>query len=169
MGCSDLLTARFRVRIPVPEPTCHCGLRRDRDGFFRSGNRPLAGVAAKTANRSVLGCMNDMAVECRYAVGMSSGLASWDLPALNRRLRHGIHSPRDYARPSTWPAHSFRTNLTRDVLFEPETRMLMKKLAKTVCVPRASRTTAGMTSRRVRVNIVSELRRRPLTASGGRA
>ena len=56
-------------------------------------------VIAKTADRSVLGCMNDMAFLAEVAVGQSGGLASLDDRALNRRLRRNINSARDYQRP----------------------------------------------------------------------
>lgn len=56
-------------------------------------------VIAKTADRSVLGCMNDMAFLAEVSVGQSGGLASLDVRALNRRLRRTINSARDYRRP----------------------------------------------------------------------
>jgi len=56
-------------------------------------------VIAKTADRRVLGCMNDMAFVCELAVGESGGLAGLDDRALNRRLRRNINSARDYQRP----------------------------------------------------------------------
>jgi hypothetical protein len=66
---------------------------------------------AKTASRSVLGCMNDMSFICKYAVIEARGLALCDIPALNRELRRTINSPRGYARPldlaARWPrAHA---------------------------------------------------------------
>ena len=56
-------------------------------------------VVAKTVDRSVLGCMNDMALHCELAVGESGGLARLDDRALNRRLRRNINSAREYQRP----------------------------------------------------------------------
>ena len=56
-------------------------------------------VIAKTADRSVLGCMNDMAFLAEVTVGQSGDLASLDVRALNRRLRRNINSARDYQRP----------------------------------------------------------------------
>ena len=41
---------------------------------------------AKTADRSVLGCMNDMAVICEHATGGAGGLARTDLAELNQAL-----------------------------------------------------------------------------------
>jgi len=54
---------------------------------------------AKTADRSVLGCMNDMAYLCEDAVARAGSLASTDVPSLNRHLRRNINSARDYQRP----------------------------------------------------------------------
>jgi hypothetical protein len=54
---------------------------------------------AKTADRSVLGCMNEMAFACRIEVSMQGGLARCDFVSLNRNLRRDIHSLRAYGRP----------------------------------------------------------------------
>lgn len=51
---------------------------------------------AKTADRSVLGCMNDLALHCEYAVADAGGLAQVDLGALHHRLQRNITSARDY-------------------------------------------------------------------------
>jgi hypothetical protein len=72
------------------------------------GQLDPAGVQlAKTASRSVLGCMNDMALICKYAVIEARALAYCDIPALNRDLRRNINSARGYARPidlaAGWP------------------------------------------------------------------
>ena len=61
--------------------------------------RSEALVIAKTTDRRVLGCMNDMAFLAEVAVGQSGGLACLDERALNRRLRRNINSARDYQRP----------------------------------------------------------------------
>ncbi len=54
---------------------------------------------AKTADRSVLGCMNDMAYLCEDAVARAGSLAITDVQSLNRHLRRNINSARDYQRP----------------------------------------------------------------------
>lgn len=54
---------------------------------------------AKTASRSVLGCMNDMAFICKVAAIEARALAYCDILALNRDLRRNINSARGYARP----------------------------------------------------------------------
>jgi hypothetical protein len=56
-------------------------------------------VVAKTADRSVLGCMNDMAFFAEVAVAQSGGLAPLDNRELNSQLRRNINSARDYQRP----------------------------------------------------------------------
>lgn len=62
-------------------------------------------IMARTADRSVLGCMNDMAVLCAYAIAQEGGLASTDTGALNQRLRRNINSTRGYQRPINLAAH----------------------------------------------------------------
>lgn len=52
-----------------------------------------------TADRSVLGCMTDMAHYWQAAVARDGGLAKADLIALNRSLRRNINSTRGYQRP----------------------------------------------------------------------
>jgi hypothetical protein len=49
---------------------------------------------AKTASRTVLGYMNEMARFCEYAVAESGGLARSDVQALNRELRRQLHLSR---------------------------------------------------------------------------
>jgi hypothetical protein len=56
-------------------------------------------IIAKTADRSVLGCMNDMAFLCQNAIAGSGGLMRTDLVALNRSLRRNINSARGYQPP----------------------------------------------------------------------
>jgi hypothetical protein len=56
-------------------------------------------LIAKTADRRVLGCMNDMAFLCEVAVADAGGLARVNIPSLNHRLHRNINSARDYQRP----------------------------------------------------------------------
>ncbi len=56
-------------------------------------------LVARTADRSVLGCMNDMAVLCEHEAATSGGLRRADLAGLNRALRRNINSARGYQRP----------------------------------------------------------------------
>ncbi len=58
---------------------------------------------AKTADRSVLGCMNDMAYLCDDAVARAGSLASAAVRSLNRRLRRNINSARTTNDQSTSP------------------------------------------------------------------
>jgi len=65
--------------------------------FGETGTDPL--VLAKTSDRSVIGCMNDMAFLAEISVDQSGGLASLDPRELNHRLRRTINSTRDHRRP----------------------------------------------------------------------
>ncbi len=56
-------------------------------------------IVARTADRSVLGCMNDMAVLCEHAIARSGGMRQADLADLNRALRRNVNSARGYERP----------------------------------------------------------------------
>jgi hypothetical protein len=56
-------------------------------------------ILATTADRSVLGCMNDMAFLCEHAISGSGGMSRTDLAALNRELRRNINSARGYRPP----------------------------------------------------------------------
>ena len=64
-----------------------------------AGLEPQDLILAKTADRSVVGCMNDMAFLCRRTIAESGGLTSTDLGALNRSLRRNINSARGYQPP----------------------------------------------------------------------
>jgi hypothetical protein len=64
-------------------------------GSLRSQELTLA----KTADRSVLGCMRDMAFLCEVAVGNVGGLARCDLGELNQALHRNINSSRSYRPP----------------------------------------------------------------------
>lgn len=55
-------------------------------------------ILAKTANRSMLGCMNDMAVLCEVAITRSGGLAGTNVADRNQALRRNIR-PRAYTPP----------------------------------------------------------------------
>ncbi len=56
-------------------------------------------ILAKTASRSVLGCLNDMAFQCEHSINGSGGLSRTDLAALNHWLRRNINSARGYQPP----------------------------------------------------------------------
>ena len=56
-------------------------------------------LLAETADRGVLGCMNDMAFRCEHAIAGAGGLARTDFPELNRSLRRNINSARGYCPP----------------------------------------------------------------------
>lgn len=67
-------------------------------------------VLAKTADRSVLGCMNDMAFLCEVAITDSGGLAHCDPGELNQALHRNINSPRGYRPPVELAAERFERN-----------------------------------------------------------
>ena len=74
----------------------------DREGLPAATFGPLEAqelLMARTADRSVLGCMNDMAVLCEHEIATSGSLRQADLAGLNRALRRNINSPRGYQRP----------------------------------------------------------------------
>jgi hypothetical protein len=56
-------------------------------------------VVAVIADRSVLGCMNDVAVIREVAIGESGGVAGTGIGELNRALRRDINRPVDTPRP----------------------------------------------------------------------
>ncbi len=60
---------------------------------------PDAVRLAKTASRSVLGFMNDIAVHLRYQAADAGGLSRCDIGALNHRLRRTLHNRGGYATP----------------------------------------------------------------------
>jgi len=73
-----------------------------REGLPPATFGPLARqelIVARTADRSVVGCMNDMAVLCEDAITRSGGLGQADLTDLNRALRRNINSARGYQQP----------------------------------------------------------------------
>ena len=69
---------------------------------------PASVTIAKTADRSVLGCMNDMAFMCEVVTTRSGGLAATDTADLNRALRRNINSARGYQQPIELTAQRLR-------------------------------------------------------------
>ncbi|WP_433600532.1 DUF6933 domain-containing protein [Nocardia sp. CA-135953] len=67
------------------------------DTFADTGAREL--VLTTTADRQVLGCMNDLAFTCQHIIDSSGGLGDTDRMYLNRSLRRVISSARDYRPP----------------------------------------------------------------------
>jgi hypothetical protein len=56
-------------------------------------------IITKTADRSVLGCMNDMSFVCESAVSAYGGIHRSDVGVLNPDLRRHINSSRNYVPP----------------------------------------------------------------------
>ena len=74
-------------------------LRERLPGATFGGLEPDQVVLAKTADRSVLGCMNDMAVLCEVAITRPGGLAGTNVADLNQALRRTINRPRGCTPP----------------------------------------------------------------------
>ena len=54
---------------------------------------------ARTASRSVLGFMTEIALEARYQIEAAGSLDSTDTEALNKRLRRTLHNRNGYHQP----------------------------------------------------------------------
>ena len=67
------------------------------DTFGRLNDEGLR--IARTADRSVLGCMNDMAYLAGDLIARAGGLKHASIGSVNRALRRNINSSRGYARP----------------------------------------------------------------------
>jgi len=60
---------------------------------------PDAVRLAKTASRSTLGFMNEIAIHLRYQLADAGGLSHCDINALNHRLRRTLHNRGGYVYP----------------------------------------------------------------------
>ena len=60
---------------------------------------PDALQIAKTASRSILGFMNEMAVHLRYEIAAADGLSNCDLSSLNHHLRRTLLNRGGYVHP----------------------------------------------------------------------
>lgn len=92
---SDLRTTRRLVAGLIGRELLAESLPPDTFGECRTDEL----LIAETTDRSVLGCMNDMAFLCEVAVADAGGLARVDTALLNRRLHRNINSARGYERP----------------------------------------------------------------------
>jgi hypothetical protein len=61
--------------------------------------KTVAVALAKTADRTILGCMNDMAHRSEAIIYQAGGLAEADLADINHALRRNILSARAYRQP----------------------------------------------------------------------
>ncbi len=95
VGVADLRRLATFVPALIEHELSSEGLPLDTFGHLTGDDVHLE----KTADRSVLGCMNDMAQVCRIAVERAGGLGNCDVGLLNHRLRRSINSPRGYALP----------------------------------------------------------------------
>ena len=69
---------------------------------------PASVIVAKTADRSILGCMNDMGFMCETVTDRSGGRLATDIAGLNQTLRRNINSARDYQQPIELAAQRLR-------------------------------------------------------------
>ena len=60
---------------------------------------PDAVELGRTASRSVLGFMNEIAAYCRHDIAAAGGLGACDPAALNRRLQRRLHNQGGYFSP----------------------------------------------------------------------
>jgi hypothetical protein len=81
-----LLIGNAAVRLIQRELAAE-GLGSESFGHLDGGTVRLA----KTASRSVLGYMHEMAVFCEYAITTKGGFAGCDFDLLNRDLRRDLH------------------------------------------------------------------------------
>lgn len=86
---ADFVVAKIEVELASEGLLSDCLGRLD----------PEAVQVAKTASRSVLGSMNEMAFYLDYAVADAGGLSHCDSTALNRHLRRRLYSSDGYATP----------------------------------------------------------------------
>src|SRR6266487_1354658 len=64
---------------------------------------------AKTASRSTLGYMNEMAFELRYLIADAGGLGQRDIDVLNHGLRRTLRNRGEYVRPIELAARRLTT------------------------------------------------------------
>jgi hypothetical protein len=91
---SDLRATKNLVVKPIERELLAESLPAGIFGDLRFDSDEL--LIAKTADRSVLGCMNDTAFLCDVAVADAGSLALTDVASLNHRLRRNINSARNY-------------------------------------------------------------------------
>jgi hypothetical protein len=70
--------------------------------------KTAAVTLAKTADRTILGCMNDMAHHSEAITYQAGGLAETDLAHINHALRRNILSARAYRQPIELVAERFK-------------------------------------------------------------
>ncbi len=97
---ADVRAADLRATLRLVTELVERELRRESLPPATFGNlRSQELILAKTTDRSVLGCMNDMAFLCEVAISDAGGLAYCDLGELNHTLRCNINSSRGYRPP----------------------------------------------------------------------
>jgi len=94
----DVRAAQLRPLGPFVVPRIIAEL--DAEGLSEQALGELDGdhvtIAGTAGGRSVLGCMNDLALTCRVASENAGGLGALDLPGLHQVLQRHIYAARDY-------------------------------------------------------------------------
>ena len=105
---------------------------------------PAQATIARTADRQVLGCINDVALACQHAAADAGSLARLDLQALHQRLQRNITSARDYVPPVYLLADRLqqrrRFNEHSSALAEGEAQAGAGRLGRLLAVERESAT-----------------------------
>lgn len=91
----DLRSMRPLVAGVIAEALAEEGLPGDAFGDLAGGEL----ILARTADRQVLGCMNDPVGVREHSAAEAGGLAGLDVAALNRSLHRIIHAARGYEPP----------------------------------------------------------------------
>lgn len=97
---ADVRAARLRLIGPYLVEALNAELRSEElpPDTFGPLDRDTV-VFAKTASRSVLGFMNNMAEHIRYAVASAGGLSRCDIDAVNHHLRRTPYNRGGYVYP----------------------------------------------------------------------
>jgi hypothetical protein len=94
----DVLVADLRPLGPFLVPRIQAALAAEGLPPNTLGNLDPADLRlAKTADRSVLGSMNDLAFLCKWIAADDGGLAHLDLADLHHRMQRNLSGARDYA------------------------------------------------------------------------
>lgn len=94
----DVLAADLRPAGAILVPALHAELAREGLPGDTFGRLDASSVqVAKTADRRVLGCMNDLASRCEWEVEHAGGLANVDLATLQHGLQRNPSGARGYS------------------------------------------------------------------------
>jgi hypothetical protein len=98
--CPDVRAGQLRPLGPFLMPRIvaqlHAEGRSERALGELDGGQVTIAATTATGGRSVLGCMNDLALTCRLASEDAGGLGSLDLAGLHHVLQRQIYAARGY-------------------------------------------------------------------------